>query len=167
MQTAKNQVKPGRSAWLWRACPASEEITKTGAVMPEQNDRPKPRALPPRHEAQTACQRAAGTHIGALVQRSPLLAQLTQQAELSHRLLQCIAPHLPAALRAAVQAGPVLGQEWCLIVPNPAAAAKLRHLSPLLLDALAQPGPALQEGMPRIETIRVRVSKLPAPDACR
>ena len=135
--------------------------------MPEQNARPKPRAQPPRHEAQTAGQRVAGTHIGALVQRSPLLAQLTQQAELSHRLLQCIAPHLPAALRAAVQAGPVLGQEWCLIVPNPSAAAKLRHLSPLLIDALAQPGPALQEGMPRIETIRVRVSKLPAPDACR
>ncbi|MDO4724617.1 MAG: hypothetical protein Q4A97_07630, partial [Comamonadaceae bacterium] len=126
---------------------------------------PEPPALPPRHEAQAAGQRVAGTHIGALVQRSPLLAQLTQQAELSRRLLQCIAPHLPTALRTAVQAGPVLGHEWCLIVPNPAAAAKLRHLSPLLLDALAQPQPASQEGLPRIETIRVRVSKLPAPDA--
>lgn len=95
------------------------------------------------------------THIGTLIGQSPLLMQLTQQASLAEQLLQCIQPALPMALRAWVQAGPVEGHQWCLIVPNSAAAAKLRHLSPNLLQVLQANH---QPNRPVITQIRLRIS---------
>ncbi|THT98661.1 DUF721 domain-containing protein [Lampropedia puyangensis] len=100
----------------------------------------------------------ARTDIGTLIGQSPLLTQLTAHAKLSSQLLECIQPALPMGLRASVQAGPVEGHEWCVIVPNSAVAAKLRHLSPLLLEALkAGNTPA----MPTITHIRLRVATTP------
>ncbi|MDH5858081.1 DciA family protein [Lampropedia aestuarii] len=95
------------------------------------------------------------THIGTLIGQSPLLTQLTQQASLSEQLLQCIQPALPMALRTFVQAGPIEGHQWCLIVPNSAAAAKLRHLSPHLLQVLQEQH---QANRPVITQIRLRIS---------
>lgn len=81
--------------------------------------------------------------------------QLTQQASLAEQLLQSIQSALPMALRKYVQAGPVEGHQWCLIVPNSAAAAKLRHLSPHLLQALQEQH---QASRPVITQIRLRIS---------
>ena len=39
---------------------------------------------------------------------------------------------LPAALRAAVQAGPIEEDQWCLLVSSNAVAAKLRQFVPAL-----------------------------------
>lgn len=105
-----------------------------------------------------AAHKAQQTHIGALIGNSPLLAQLTKQASLSEQLLDCIQTTLPMALRANVQAGPVEGQEWCLIVPNSAAAAKLRHLSPRLVQVL---GDQKKDSWPPIARIRLRISAGP------
>ncbi|RMX03071.1 DUF721 domain-containing protein [Corticibacter populi] len=105
-----------------------------------------------------------------IVQRSPLLAQLAQQAGQAARLLELVRPLLPVALRSTVQAGPVEGEQWCLIVPNSAAAAKLRHLSPDLLAHLQahwqaqraasapgqDPASALPT-LPRITQLRLRI----------
>ena len=47
---------------------------------------------------------------------------------------------LPDTLLASVQAGPIHGSTWCLLVTSNAAAAKLRQLSPLILSKLAAKG---------------------------
>ncbi len=43
---------------------------------------------------------------------------------------------IPGALRSAVQAGPIDGPDWCLLVDGNAAAAKLRQLLPALQNHL-------------------------------
>lgn len=47
---------------------------------------------------------------------------------------------IPPELRPAVQAGPVEGGTWCLLVQGSAAAAKLRQLVPLLQTRLKSRG---------------------------
>jgi len=54
--------------------------------------------------------------------------------------LQAIQPLLPPALRSAIQAGPIEGPSWCLLVKGNAAAAKLRQLAPALAAHLRSKG---------------------------
>ncbi len=69
---------------------------------------------------------------------SPALANLAAQVRESARHLADVSPVIPPPLRAAVQAGPVDGEGWCLLVKGSAAAAKLRQLVPLMEARLAQ-----------------------------
>jgi len=57
---------------------------------------------------------------------------------------------IPQSMRSVLQAGPLENQEWCLIVPNSAVAAKLRQLSPALCAHLRTKGHDVQ-------SIRLRV----------
>lgn len=50
--------------------------------------------------------------------------------------LAAIQSLLPDTLRAAVKAGPIEGESWCLLVTGNAAAAKIRQLVPLILTRL-------------------------------
>lgn len=61
---------------------------------------------------------------------SPVLANIVGLARESADRLRCVQPLLPVGLRAHVQAGPIEGDTWCLMVKNSAAATKLRHLLP-------------------------------------
>ena len=63
---------------------------------------------------------------------SPVLARLVELSDESQARLRAIQPMIPAALRASVQAGPIEGLNWCLIVKNSAGAAKLRQLLPAM-----------------------------------
>ncbi|MDO5288580.1 MAG: DciA family protein [Pseudomonadota bacterium] len=74
------------------------------------------------------------------VQSAPTLARLSQIAEQSGACLAVIQPLLPPALRGVVRAGALeqLSGNWCLLVPHAAAAAKLRQLTPALLQVLAR-----------------------------
>jgi hypothetical protein len=63
----------------------------------------------------------------------------TQVRESSDRL-KAIQSLIPEALRPAIQAGPIDGEAWCLLVTSNAAAAKLRQLSPLILSKLTSRG---------------------------
>ncbi len=62
-----------------------------------------------------------------------------QVKESSHRL-KTIESLIPETLRPAIQAGPIDGDSWCLLVTGNAAAAKLRQLSPLVLSKLTSKG---------------------------
>ncbi|MEN9780852.1 MAG: hypothetical protein RL087_1588 [Pseudomonadota bacterium] len=86
----------------------------------------------------------------AAIAASPTLARLADQARASQALLQAVQPLLPTALRPAVQAGPLEGAEWCLLVSGNAAAAKIRQQLPDLVAALHRSGRT-------IDTIRVKV----------
>jgi hypothetical protein len=61
---------------------------------------------------------------------SPSLARLTELVQESSDRLKAIESLLPEALRPAVQAGPIDGETWCLLVNGNAAAAKIRQLLP-------------------------------------
>jgi hypothetical protein len=84
------------------------------------------------------------------VGNSPTLARLAELVQDSNNRLKAIESLLPGNLRAAVKAGPIDGDSWCLLVNGNAAAAKLRQLVPLLQAALQR------EGW-RVSTIRLKI----------
>ena len=51
--------------------------------------------------------------------------------------LQAVEALLPPALRSAIKSGPINEKGWCILVSNPAAAAKLRQLIPAIDRHLA------------------------------
>lgn len=59
-----------------------------------------------------------------------MLTRLSELSKDSSARLQAVETMIPAALRAAVTAGPIDGPNWCLIVNSNAAAAKMRQLLP-------------------------------------
>ena len=65
-------------------------------------------------------------------QESPSLARLTELTRESSLRLKCLQTLIPGPLRNAIQAGPIEGSEWCLLVNSNAAAAKLRQMLPAL-----------------------------------
>lgn len=71
---------------------------------------------------------------------SPVLARLSAMADESRKRLTAVEALIPPALRSSVQAGPIDGEQWCLLVRHNAAAAKLRQLQPTLLAHLRSRG---------------------------
>ena len=63
-------------------------------------------------------------------QESPTLARLTALTRESSERLKAIEALIPPMLRPALQAGPIEGTCWCLLVRSNAAAAKIRQLLP-------------------------------------
>jgi hypothetical protein len=86
-------------------------------------------------------------------QDSPTLAQLTSLMQESSRRLRALDALLPPNLRAAIQAGPIEGSDWCLLVKSNSAAAKLRQMLPSLQTHLQHKGHDVQ-------TIRLKVLSL-------
>jgi hypothetical protein len=86
------------------------------------------------------------------VAQAPTLARLSDMVRESTARLHIIRPLLPPALRPLVQAGAPDAQDWTLLVPHNAAAAKLRQLSPALAAALRAAGHP-------VAAIRVKVSR--------
>ena len=73
-------------------------------------------------------------------QASPVLARLTDLTRDSVARLGAIQNLIPAALRSSVQAGPIDGAVWCLLINNTATAAKMRQLLPALESHLRSKG---------------------------
>jgi len=65
---------------------------------------------------------------------------LAEQVKESNNRLKTVESLIPEALRPAIQAGPIDGDKWCLLVTGNAAASKLRQLSPLILSKLMDKG---------------------------
>jgi len=76
------------------------------------------------------------------LQASEPLARLAERLRESKRRFDCIAPMLPGALATQAQPGPVDVHGWTVLAANPAVAAKLRQLVPLLAAALDKAGHA-------------------------
>ena len=83
-------------------------------------------------------------------QKAPVLAKLVALTRDSSERLRAVQTLIPIGLHAAIQAGPIEGDSWCLLVKNNAAAAKLRQLLPTLLAHLRDKGW-------NITTIRLKV----------
>ena len=65
---------------------------------------------------------------------------LADQVKESGDRLKTVQSLIPETLHTSVQAGPIDGDTWCLLVTSNAAAAKLRQLSPLMLARLNNKG---------------------------
>lgn len=74
------------------------------------------------------------------VESSPTLAKLAALTQDSSRRLKAVQPLIPPMLRASLQAGPIEGDCWCLLVKNNAAAAKVRQLLPAMAAHLRSKG---------------------------
>jgi hypothetical protein len=81
---------------------------------------------------------------------APTLARLAELARESSQRLQSVQMLIPQALRPAIQAGPIDGSSWCLLVNGNAAAAKLRQVLPALQAHLRDRGC-------EVNSIRVKV----------
>lgn len=88
--------------------------------------------------------------IAQAVENSSTLGMLAGQVKESSDRLKMIQSLIPEALRPAIQAGPIDGDAWCLLVTGNAAAAKLRQLLPLILSKLASKGV-------KINSIRLKI----------
>lgn len=73
-------------------------------------------------------------------QESPTLARLTALTRESSERLRAIEALIPVGLRPTIQAGPIDGDSWCLLVKSNSAAAKLRQLAPALQAHLRSRG---------------------------
>ncbi|MDM0045442.1 hypothetical protein QTH91_13185 [Variovorax dokdonensis] len=71
---------------------------------------------------------------------SPALAGLAERARDAAERLKAIEDLIPLPLRSSLAAGPADGEEWCLLVQGNAAAAKLRQMTPMLVNRLRQRG---------------------------
>ena len=87
-------------------------------------------------------------------EQAPALAALQSRLQASTQHLHAVLSLIPDSLRDHVRAGPLDDRGWCLMVPNQAAAAKLRQLLPDLLARLQQ------RGWP-VQTIRLAVQRAP------
>ena len=83
-------------------------------------------------------------------QDSPTLARLAELTRESVSRLNAIQSLIPPTLRACVQAGPIDGVAWCLLLDNNATAAKMRQILPALQSHLRANGYA-------IDSIRLKV----------
>lgn len=68
--------------------------------------------------------------------------------------LTALEPYLPSAMRQQIQAGPIDNEGYTLLTDSPAVATKLRHLLPILEQALLGLGWA---PLPIRVRVRVRV----------
>ncbi len=73
-------------------------------------------------------------------QESETLNRLCELARESAQRLKSIESLIPASLRSCVQAGPIEGPVWCLLLANNAAAAKIKQLLPALQAHLRSKG---------------------------
>ena len=71
---------------------------------------------------------------------SPMLAQLAALTRESSERLKAVESLVPPALRPALQAGPIEGTTWCIVVKSNAAVAKLRQLLPAMQAHLRSKG---------------------------
>ena len=83
-------------------------------------------------------------------EQSPTLSSLAAQIRDTRERLKAVEELIPVDLRAAIQAGPVNDNDWCLLVRGNAAAAKLRQLLPMLQARLQTRGWT-------VTTIRIKV----------
>jgi len=73
-------------------------------------------------------------------QEAPALARLVTLVQESNARLQALQALMPAALHSQVQAGPIQGDTWCLLVRSNAAANKLRQLTHAFIAHLKNRG---------------------------
>jgi len=88
------------------------------------------------------------------LQGSDVLARLAERVHESRRRFECIEAVLPPPLAAQTRPGPLDRHGWTLLALNPAAAAKLRQLVPVIEAQLAECGYASSQTRIKVQPRR-------------
>ena len=99
-------------------------------------------------------QSAVSLHQAA--ENAPSLARLSELVRESNQRFKAIETLIPPALRSGVKAGPIDGENWCLLVNGSAALAKVRQLLPLMESSLLRQG-----WKPKSIRLKILVAKKP------
>lgn len=75
------------------------------------------------------------TVLQAISESNTLSGLLTQMAQ-SKLCLELILKRIPLGLHTSLEAGPLTGDVWCLLVKNASVIAKLKQLEPMMLGTL-------------------------------
>lgn len=81
------------------------------------------------------------------------LALLQQRVEASRECLRMVLHLIPSNLHKHVVAGPLNDGEWCILVKNASASAKVRHLLPTLQKHLQGQGAQVTSVRLKIQTV--------------
>jgi hypothetical protein len=78
------------------------------------------------------------------IAESNTLSHLLERMALSKVCLSIVLKRIPLGLHTSISAGPLTEGEWCLLVSNASAVAKLKQLEPMMLAAIQDGGIAVQ-----------------------
>jgi hypothetical protein len=78
------------------------------------------------------------------IAESNTLSNLLTRMDDSKRCLDLVLKHIPLGLHTSVSAGPLNEGEWCLLISNASAVAKLKQLTPTMLTAIHSGGLSIQ-----------------------
>ena len=78
------------------------------------------------------------------IAESNTLSHLLDRMALSGACLTAVLRRIPLGLHTSVSAGPLTDGEWCLLISNASAVAKLKQLEPIMLEAIQASGIAVQ-----------------------
>ncbi len=79
------------------------------------------------------------------ISESNTLAQLLARIDQSQLCLEAILQRIPLGLHTSVQAGPLSDGVWCLLISNASAVAKLKQLTPIMLEVIQNEGLEVRE----------------------
>jgi hypothetical protein len=78
------------------------------------------------------------------IAESTTLAGLLARMDDSKRCLDLVLKHIPLGLHTSVSPGPLSEGEWCLLISNASAVAKLKQLVPTMIATIQLSGIAVQ-----------------------
>ena len=78
------------------------------------------------------------------IAESNTLSGLLERMALSKVCLDTVLKHLPLGLHTSIAAGPLADGEWCILISNASAVAKLKQLEPMMLAAIQAQGIGVQ-----------------------
>jgi hypothetical protein len=85
------------------------------------------------------------------ISESNTLSGLLARIDESKICLDLISKRIPLGLHTSISAGPLIDGEWCILISNASAVAKLKQLTPTMLAAI-------QAGGINIQSIRLKRS---------
>ncbi len=74
------------------------------------------------------------------IAESNTLSGLLERMALSKVCLDIVLKRLPLGLHTSIAAGPLADGEWCILISNASAVAKLKQLEPMMLAAIQAQG---------------------------
>ncbi len=83
------------------------------------------------------------TVLQAIVE-SNTLSGLLERMDLSKACLDIVSKRIPLSLHTSIAAGPLTDGEWCILISNASAVAKLKQLEPIMLAAIQANGIQVQ-----------------------
>lgn len=78
------------------------------------------------------------------IAESNTLSGLLARMDDSKRCLELALKHIPLGLHTSVAPGPFSDDEWCLLIRNASAVAKLKQLVPTMITAIQLGGISVQ-----------------------